>query len=256
MINLCIFRSDIYIPHNWINNGNEQQSLRQIIVNLFSKIWRKKLKLQIIISQTTYNEHIAFEVAFFTFTVFAISNSFNDYNSNGYLNISSIFLISISLLFGVIIISKFEKFRMSLMRKYVINRLKYQKIAVLDGRIHELMSHTIPITRFSPRIWKKQLEEYHLEVDLISASRITNEYSMIINPFGGLYIEQDFSNLKTFMKIKKYILDGGVFINVKDLAFWKSWDSRNKTEGVTSPGVATYGLHTGERTIERRDEKR
>ncbi len=196
-----------------------------------------------------YNEHIAFELVFLTFAVFALANSLNSYFSNGSIDIYSIILIIVSFIFLGIIIFKSKKIRLFLMKKYVKNRCEHQKIAILDGRIHELMSHTIPITRFSIRKWKKRLEDDRLKVDLISISRISNDYSMIINPFGGVYIEEDFSNLKTFMRIKKYIHDGGVFINVKDLAFWKSWNSRNNTGGITSPGVETYEINTGSMTI-------
>lgn len=87
---------------------------------------------------------------------------------------------------------------------------------------------------------EKKLEKEKLKVDLIPASKISKNYSMIINPFGGDYIEEDFSNLKTLKKIKNYIHEGGVFINVKDLAFWKSWNSKDNSRGFTSPGVEAY----------------
>ena len=127
--------------------------------------------------------------------------------------------------------------------RYIRERFRYPKIAILDGRITEKKYKKLPEkTVFKPKEWEKILREKNLNVELIPVSKISDEYPMIINPFGATYIEEDLTNLKTLKKIKDYIINGGTFVNSNDLAFWHSWDSENVKQELTSPGIETYGF--------------
>jgi hypothetical protein len=122
-------------------------------------------------------------------------------------------------------------------------------VAILDGRIDENQSiRRIPYPKsysYMARDWYTRLKNRNINVELIPASKISDKYSIVINPFGATYIEEDIANLCTLKKIKKFINNGGIFINIGDLAFWRSWNSLKKIEGFTSPRVVTYALDTG-----------
>jgi len=131
---------------------------------------------------------------------------------------------------------------------YIRRRIKKSAVGILDGRINENQPSTnIPLPKpyiFSSEDWFNKLKEEQINVELIPVSKISNNYSVVINPFGATYLEEDIANLCTLKKVKKYINDGGIFINIGDLAFWRSWNSLRKIEGFTSPLVATYALDT------------
>lgn len=137
----------------------------------------------------------------------------------------------------------------SLSQRYIKERFRYSKIGVLDGSITGNKFKIPEKTVFEPKEWEKILKKKNLNVELISVSKISDEYSMIINPFGGSYIEEDLTNLKTLKKIKDYINNGGVFINSSDLAFWHSWHSERAVEGLTSQGVETLSFDAGYRSL-------
>jgi hypothetical protein len=62
------------------------------------------------------------------------------------------------------------------------------------------------------------------DVQKILTSEISDEYALLINPFGEAYPEQNAKNRDTYQQIKSYIEDGGVFANTAGFAFFYSWD--------------------------------
>jgi hypothetical protein len=129
--------------------------------------------------------------------------------------------------------------------KYISKRFRNKKIAILDGRVNENQSMQVKVPKqffYNMYDWKNNLERLGLVVETIPSSKISDKYSMIINPLGATYIEEDITNFTTLKNIHKYIKNGGVFINCGDLAFWRSWNSKDVIEGFTSPLVTTYAL--------------
>jgi cellobiose-specific phosphotransferase system component IIB len=169
--------------------------------------------------------------------------------------ITSIFIfVSIILITSLVI--KNEKIRKWLMKKYIKYLFEKSTVAVLDGRINDTDTKPIlPKVKFTAQNWKSELEKQGLHVELIPVSSISKKYSMIINPFGSHYVEEDFSNLKTFHRIKDYIHWGGVFINTWNLAFWESWNSREGKKFHTSAGVDFFVVNTSPLTIEEYNRK-
>jgi len=80
-------------------------------------------------------------------------------------------------------------------------------------------------------------------VEKILVTKISGEYSIIINPFGEIYPEESRANLLSLKRIMKYIEEGGVFVNVAGLAFYYSWDG--KESDLTGPPYETYRLREG-----------
>ena len=118
------------------------------------------------------------------------------------------------------------------------------KIALLNGfvegpRYRETPCGTRPFSNFDGNHWKNAFEAIQLpngtrkyNVNNITASEISNEYAMIINPFGEAYPENDVELRPIFSKIKDYVWSGGVFVSAGGFAFFYAWNVRN---GQTVP---------------------
>jgi hypothetical protein len=200
--------------------------------------------------QWARNNSAAVWIALVSSTAIAIINISS--NLSVYIKLSLAF---VPILFLIGLVLKQEKIMKWLMMAYVKYRFDQSKVAVLNGQIYENDRNcTPPDVRYPPQSWKDQLEKEGLKVDLIPASIISSKkskkYSIIINPFGSHYIEEDFTNLKTLNDIKKFIHDGGIFVNTWNIAFWESWNPRKKLGGATSPSVVTYSLDASPWPIE------
>jgi len=127
-------------------------------------------------------------------------------------------------------------------KKYVSHRNKDPKIGVLwiEGLTEDEVRRTSRATEFTPNDWAHTLKTKGLHVEFIDPSRINDEYSMIINPFGELYPEEDTSNMSTLKRIMEYIKTGGVFVNAAGLPFFYMKDFKNNIEGLTGPMLKYY----------------
>jgi len=100
------------------------------------------------------------------------------------------------------------------------------------------------MTRFTPEDWRQRLEElgskYRFEVKIISINQISNKYSVIINPYGEYYPEEDLAELRTLQKIKNYISEAGMFINVGGIAFYYGWNAVRKREATLAKELEGY----------------
>ena len=117
-------------------------------------------------------------------------------------------------------------------------------IAVLNGyvegaRFRERICTERPYSNFSGPQWILAFEGIQLptgspkyDVSEISASRISSQYAMIINPFGEAYPEKDVQKRPIFSKIKDYVWGGGLFVSAGGFAFFYAWDVRR---GQTTP---------------------
>lgn len=81
-----------------------------------------------------------------------------------------------------------------------------------------------------PRIWDKLLGDLKkdkipkYDVTSILSSEISEEFALVINPYGEAYPESDVGSKDTYEQIKIFIENGGVFINTAGFAFFYSWD--------------------------------
>lgn len=90
-------------------------------------------------------------------------------------------------------------------------------------------------TKIAPSEWEEKLGPGQLTIDEIS-----DNWSMIINPFGELYPEKNIPNMETLNKIKKYIRRGGVFVNISGLAFAYMWNPDTGVEENTGRRLMAY----------------
>lgn len=55
-----------------------------------------------------------------------------------------------------------------------------------------------------------------------------DKYSLIINPYGSVYPEDDVQNLTVMKSVLHYVDHGGIFVNVADIPFFYPYDPRRE----------------------------
>lgn len=172
----------------------------------------------------------------------AIANSFYDYFYRSLNPLPAVLIpLVISLIFLFCWFQTYEKWYQILARRLLRSRFKNPKIAILSvSGIDEMeRKKLLRSTVYTPEDWYNRLCSNNIAEKTIDLS-MKNDYSIILNPFGELYPEEDTTNLKTFQKIKEYIKNGGVFVNTAGLAFYYTWNPKTKFEGLTGKMLETY----------------
>lgn len=116
------------------------------------------------------------------------------------------------------------------------------KIGVLNGYLDEHKTGKLPsnyYTKYNPRDWYDELSSIKgFDVDWAVATEISDNFDIIINPFGETYPEIDKPNLSTLRNIRTFVKNGGIFVNVAGLAFYYVWDGQK--EDLSGPLYETY----------------
>jgi hypothetical protein len=109
-------------------------------------------------------------------------------------------------------------------------RRKYTcvKIGVLNGAIKSRVGEHGCVrawTDLTPSMWVEELKVYfgkylNCKIKLITTSEIDDTYSVIVNPFGDNFPEEDLRFQKTFNKICDYINKKGFFVVTGGAFFW------------------------------------
>jgi hypothetical protein len=126
-------------------------------------------------------------------------------------------------------------------------RIHFPKIGILNGNVKSpIREHKCERewTNVTPSMWDLVLRrEITKRTELIATSEIDNSYSIIINPFGDVYPEQDTKLHNTFYSICEFIKNGGIFIATGGAffshqntihSFKHEWVFTKTTEGVQS----------------------
>lgn len=121
-------------------------------------------------------------------------------------------------------------------------RKKFQ--APLIGILQEEQCENIAdghlFTSFLANDWNTELRRLGLNTKLISIDQLTDEYAVIINPYGEVYPEREPILLLSFQKIKEYIRHGGIFVCAGGYPFFYCWDSRTRKRITLSKILPAY----------------
>ncbi len=86
---------------------------------------------------------------------------------------------------------------------------------------------------------RKNSDSKHYEIYDIDWTEISSKYSIIVNPFGEMYLENDKRNLATYEKIKNFIAGGGIFCCTGGFPFYYYWDPITGKPIDTTPRTRT-----------------
>lgn len=129
------------------------------------------------------------------------------------------------------------------------------KIGILnDMRWDAANNETHSWTEVSPGEWKALLESkletcLKAKVRLIDAEKDFDSYIAVLNPYGGVYPENDLKTSRTLSKIFDYVNKGGIFVNVADIPGYWAYNKILKRRLDATPVI--YGIdRTKEGSIE------
>jgi len=88
--------------------------------------------------------------------------------------------------------------------------------------------------------WETAFQNMGYKVEPVNIGQISNRYSAIINPYGETYPEEELIELITFNKIKKYIINGGLFLNVAGIPFFYGFDYLHDLNPTLSKEQKTF----------------
>jgi len=96
---------------------------------------------------------------------------------------------------------------------------------------------------YTPAHWKQRFDAQGFQTTLIVNCDELSNFTVVVNPFGELYLEENLANLDSFRKIKDYIKRGGVFVNTGGLAFFYALNPKPPgIETLTGPPISTYEI--------------
>jgi hypothetical protein len=106
------------------------------------------------------------------------------------------------------------------------------KLAILDGYVtgrNEKVCLNYPFTNNSKDFWKKRIETLDktlgkFEIVQTNIENISEEFAVVVNPFGEEYPEINRRSKSAFYVIKNFIEDGGVYVNTAGFPFFYAWD--------------------------------
>jgi len=107
------------------------------------------------------------------------------------------------------------------------------KFGILNGYVRDptmekpcAQSWAFPTAGF----WKDYLsklrrdERQKYDVTEITANQITEEFAVVLNPYGETYPEYSIENKEVYNQIETFVRNGGVFFNTAGFAFFYAWD--------------------------------
>ena len=121
-----------------------------------------------------------------------------------------------------------------------------RKIGVLAP--YEISKRSSSWVGFSRRRLLDFLTESKVRFSRISVHQEMYEYPVILNPYGGVYPENDLARYESLNAIFKYVEKGGVFVNVADIPFYYAFDKKLNRKVDTTPLAEDYSL---DRTFKR-----
>lgn len=122
---------------------------------------------------------------------------------------------------GLIVIFLIQNI-LNLLALFLIKLLRWKRIIAILGPL-EIDSGTSSWVNISLRQLMTEIKKYYKRVTRTSKMFIAELYPMIINPYGGSYLETDLEDLPEFNRIKRYVRKGGIFINIADIPFYYAY---------------------------------
>lgn len=104
-------------------------------------------------------------------------------------------------------------------------------------------------TNISYSEWEQKLQNLarplglRINIEYVSCKSQLDPFIAIINPFGGLYPEEDLKTYSTLIRIINFVKEGGLFINVADIPFYFAYDpTLNRRIDTTDPTTEFVGF--------------
>jgi hypothetical protein len=159
------------------------------------------------------------------FASFVISISTEASSPQWLRNIMVIAGVAWFFLYAIFYTNLLQKPRLMIIKALRTRRFGKPYVIILNGNIDDAspgkMSSTY--TNRRPDDWRYELKKQNpaWKIELASTNRTFEECpDILVNPFGEVYPEEDISSHSTFRRIRDYVYNGGVYVNVAGYPFW------------------------------------
>lgn len=104
------------------------------------------------------------------------------------------------------------------------------KLGILDGYVTGINEQgCLEYPNGSKDFWKNKIEALDktlgkFEIVYTNVENISEEFAVILNPFGEVYPEINRKSKSAFYTIKNFIEDGGIYVNTAGFPFFYAWD--------------------------------
>ena len=99
--------------------------------------------------------------------------------------------------------------------------------------------------------WRDQLTKdaeknrVKVKVSFVSSKESFYRYSAILNPYGGVYPEEDLAGAVILSKVFDYVSKGGTFVNVADVPGYWAYSLKLERKSVAGPPIRTVKEDSG-----------
>ena len=99
--------------------------------------------------------------------------------------------------------------------------------------------------------WRDQLKKdakknkVKVKVSFVTVKGNLYRYSAILNPYGGVYPEEDLASAVVLSKIFDYVSKGGIFVNVADVPGFWAYSVKLERKSVAVPPIRTVKEDSG-----------
>ncbi len=121
------------------------------------------------------------------------------------------------------------------------------KIGIVNDMGWDLQNdETFTWTFLSPQQWKTLLSDSvarrrkRVRIKLITTSADLDSYVAVLNPYGGVYPEQNPADLTTLRRIFDYVGRGGLFVNVADIPGYWAYNALLRRKVDTTPPIFQF----------------
>ena len=110
-------------------------------------------------------------------------------------------------------------------------------------------------TQVTIKEWREQLMEdaerngVKIEISLVSSKDRFYRYSAILNPYGGVYPEEDLASATVLSKIFDYVGKGGTFVNVADVPGFYAYSPKLERKSVAGAPILTVREDSGRLSV-------
>lgn len=100
---------------------------------------------------------------------------------------------------------------------------------------YEIDNQTSSYITVSLRQLKEEFKKEKIKFEIIKEETKLNQYSIVVNPYGGVYPEKNLTELSSLNLIFDYVRKGGIYINIADIPFYYAFDNNLNRRVDTTP---------------------
>lgn len=93
---------------------------------------------------------------------------------------------------------------------------------------------------FSNRQIEDILRRHKIDFSIFDSDNSFKKYPIIVNPYGGVYPENDIATLGSLDTIFSYVRDGGIYVNIADIPFYYAFDKNLNRRIDTTPFAGPF----------------